>query len=86
MREERFRNKARIVYEFETFHMADVFQKVIKGSKKRHFPAQDLQEIDIDLTPYAGKEIVIDLYNRPAPGGNPLTALAYWDKIAIVSQ
>jgi hypothetical protein len=66
--------------------MADVFQKVIKGSKRRHFPVQDTQEIEIDLTPYAGKKIMIDLYNRPAPGGNPLTALAYWDKIDIVSE
>jgi hypothetical protein len=66
--------------------MADVFQKVIKGSKKRHFPVTDLQEINIDLTAYAGKEIMIDLYNRPAPEGNPLTALAYWGKIEIVSE
>jgi len=66
--------------------MADVFQKVIKGKKKRHNPVTDLQEIEIDLTPYAGKKIMIDLYNRPAPGGNPLTALAYWGKIDIVSK
>ncbi len=66
--------------------MADVFQKVIMGKKKRHFPVTDLQEINIDLTPYAGKEIMIDLYNRPAPGGNPLTALAYWGKIEIISE
>jgi len=66
--------------------MADVFQKVITGTKERHKPVTDLQEINIDLTPYAGKEIMIDLYNRPAPGGNPLTALAYWGKIGIVSE
>jgi hypothetical protein len=66
--------------------MADVFQKVIKGKKKRNKLVTDLQEIDIDLTPYAGKEIMIDLYNRPAPGGNPITALAYWGKIDIVSE
>ena len=66
--------------------MADVFQKVIKGNMGSWSPASDLQAIEIDLTPYAGQEIMIDLYNRPAPGGNPLTALAYWGNIEIVSE
>jgi hypothetical protein len=54
----------------------EIFSQVIVGP--------EWKMVDVDLTPYGGDEILLELSHRPA--GNPDGETAFWDRIYVGSR
>ncbi|MHC4122748.1 MAG: ADP-ribosylglycohydrolase family protein [Planctomycetota bacterium] len=61
---------------------AKLFSKIIGKSTTQNGWA----DVDVDISEYAGKAIKLELVNYPNNWSNDPTEIAYWHKIAIVSE